>query len=79
MAQPAYGDWPSRLYAWPSRLYGDWPSRLYGGAVAHKNLVSTQSLLVLDLIGTWFGFGLGVFGTGLGQGLGTGLDNKVTY
>ena len=27
--------------------------------------------MVLDLIGTWFGLGLGVFGT---KGLGTGLD-----
>ena len=31
-----------------------------------------QSLLVLDLIGTWLGSGLGGFGT---KDLGTGLDN----
>ena len=75
VAQPSLkviGGWPSRLYAWPSRLYGDWPSRLYGGVVAHKNVVSAQSLLVLDLIGTWFGLDLEGFGT---KGLGIGLDN----
>ena len=35
--------------------------------------VSPSPLLVLDLIGTWLGLGLGVFGT---KGLGTGLDNR---
>ena len=33
-----------------------------------------QSLLVLDLIGTWLGLGLGGFGT---KGLGTGLDKNT--
>ena len=32
-----------------------------------------QSLLVLDLIGTWLGLGIMGFGT---KGLGTGLDNS---
>ena len=33
-----------------------------------------QSLLVLDLIGTWLGLGIMGFGT---KGLGTGLDNSI--
>ena len=45
--------------------------RLCGGVVAQKILVS---FLVLDLIGTWLGLGLGGFGT---KGLGTGLDNST--
>ena len=41
-----------------------WPTAFY---------CQPQSPLVLDLIRTWFGLGLGGFGT---NGLGTGLDNK---
>ena len=46
------------------KVISGWPSRLYGGVV----------VLVLDLIGTWFGLGLGGLGT---KSLGTGLDNKA--
>ena len=35
-----------------------------------------QSLLVLDLIGTWLGLGPGGLGT---KGLGTGLDNLLKF
>ena len=43
-----------------------------GWLVAYSFLCQPQSLLVLDLIGTWLGFGQGGLGT---KGLGTGLDN----
>ena len=42
------------------------------GGLQHFS-VSPLAPLVLDLIGTWLGLGLGGFGT---KGLGTGLDNK---
>ena len=44
-----------------------------GGGLQHFS-VSPSPFWVLDLIGTWLGLGLGVFGT---KGLGTGLDNYI--
>ena len=45
------------------------------GGLQHFS-VSPLAPLVLDLIGTWMGLGLGGFGT---KGLGTGLDNMIVF
>ena len=62
-----YGTPPSCLKVEGCVVDGGWPTAF----TCHPH-----SPLVLDLIGTWLGLGLGGFGT---KGLGTGLDNKLIF